>query len=139
MDENTYVLDQYTATKLLQLMFMKELARTADESGKGHIIINSLNPGLCKTSLFRPYPFPFDWLLWALQAVFARDPEMGSRTIVTAALAGEETHGNWMTDCRLHTWPASMKGEEGDKLTKRVWNELLEILEEIQPGITESI
>lgn len=131
------ITDRYSTTKLLQLMVTKNMAEAVDASDRGHVIINALNPGLCKTQLFREFWFPLNLIVQLAFVLLARDAEMGSRTLVTAALAGEETHGNWMTDCRLHLWPTIMKGENGDKLSRRVWEELLEVIEEIQPGVTD--
>lgn len=139
LDAKTYVLEHYNASKLMQLMFMKRLAEGIDASGKGHIIVNSLNPGLCKTGLFRRYTFPLGTLVWLMTTFLGREPEVGSRTLMSAAFAGEETHGKWMTDCRLYEWPTVMVGDAGEKLTGRVWDEITEILEGIQPGVTQLI
>ncbi|KAF7557503.1 hypothetical protein G7046_g6025 [Stylonectria norvegica] len=139
LDENPSVMDRYTTSKLLQLMVLRRLAAAIDASGKGHVLVNGLNPGFCKTELFRQYGFPLNIAVWAFSALLARQPEMGSRTLLSAAVAGEETHGQWMSDCKVAKWPQYMTGEEGEKLTEKVWEELLEVVEEIEPGVTKNI
>lgn len=140
LDTSDNILERYNTSKLMQLMAMKKLAAACGASGKGQVIINSLNPGLCKTQLFRRWEtFPLNLLINAVKNLLGREPEMGSRTLMTAAFAGEETHGEWMTDCRLHARPGLMKGDDGDRLTSKVWEELVAILEGIEPGSTQNI
>ncbi|RSM10955.1 hypothetical protein CEP52_003197 [Fusarium oligoseptatum] len=110
-----------------------------DASGKGHIVINCLHPGFCGTQLFRRFPFPFNLIFKLFTALFARTAEMGSRTLLVAAFAGDDTHGRFMFDAKLHEPPQIMQGDEGEKLTQRVWDELVEILEGIVPGVTNNI
>ena len=132
-------MERYTLSKLLQLMFLEKLAEAIDTSGKGHIIVNAVNPGFCKTQLFRQYAFPMSLGVWFFSAILAREPEMGSRTLLAAAFAGEETHGKYMSDCKVHYVPKIMTGDDGEKLTERVWGELLELIEGIEPGVTQNI
>ncbi|KAK5993201.1 Short chain dehydrogenase atnD [Cladobotryum mycophilum] len=138
-DARFYGPERYGVTKLLQLMVVCKLAAAVDTSGKGHVIVNGLNPGVCKTELFRDVDFAVGFVIWVFSVLFGRTPEMGSRTLMTAAFAGEETHGNWMTNCRLHTWPYSMRGAKGEDTTNRFWDELLDVMEDIEPGVTDNI
>ncbi|PNY24263.1 Retinol dehydrogenase 12 [Tolypocladium capitatum] len=139
LKENKNYRERYNTSKLLQLIFMRRLAEASDASGKGHVLVNALNPGLCNTQLFRSWSFPLSWVLWLVCAVLGRNPEMGSRTLMTAALAGEETHGQWMSSCKLQVWPKVMRGEQGERLADKIWGELAEILEGIEPGAMENI
>ncbi|KAF7535894.1 hypothetical protein G7Z17_g13136 [Cylindrodendrum hubeiense] len=139
LDANPSVMHRYSVTKLLQLMVMKRLGEAVDASGKGHVLVNAMTPGLCRTELYRNWPFPFNLALKAFNILMARSAEMGSRTLVAAAVAGEETHAKWMSDCRLYVWPSSMKGEEGEKVTSKVWEELVNILEDVEPCVKDII
>ncbi|POR33335.1 Retinol dehydrogenase 12 [Tolypocladium paradoxum] len=139
LKENKNYPERYNTTKLLQLIMMHKLAEASDASGKGHVIVNALNPGLCRTQLFRRWSFPLSWILWFLFAVLGREAEMGSRTLMAAALAGEETHGRWMSDCALQIWPKLMEGEQGERLADKVWGELAEVLEGIEPGVMQNV
>lgn len=64
---------------------------------------------------------------------------MGSRTLVAAASAGPETHGMYMVDCKVRDPSAWVRSPQGEKTQAKVWIELLEILEGIQPGIGKNI
>lgn len=115
-------------------MLMRRLAAAVSASG-GHVVVNALNPGLCKTQLFRRVGWPLSWLLWLAVALLARDAEMGSRTLMAAALAGDDTHGQCMSDCKLAAWPAVMRGDAGAALMDRLWHELVAIVDAMEPGI----
>ncbi|KAJ6442471.1 acylase ACY 1 [Purpureocillium lavendulum] len=139
--------DRYNITKLLQLMLMRKLAAASDgddgASGNNQgqhrrrIIINALHPGLCRTQLFRRSFWPLSWAVWLAFALFGRSPEMGSRTLLVAACAGSETHGRWMTDCKTQDWPLVVERDESNRVMDKVWGELAEILEGIEPGVRE--
>ncbi|KOS18362.1 Retinol dehydrogenase 11 [Escovopsis weberi] len=131
--------DRYILTKLLQLMVIQKLAEAVDASGKGHVLINGVNPGLCKTQLFDNMSRIETFAAWVLNAVYGRTAEAGSRTLLAAAFAGEKTHGKWMTNGRKYSLPFVMRGAGKTKLTNRFWDELLGVLEQAEPGITANI
>lgn len=131
--------DRYNATKLIQLIMMRRLAAAVDTSGKGHVIINAVNPGLCSTQLFRRVYFPLNLVFSMLSVIVARTCEMGSRTLMGGIFAGEEMHGKFMSDCREQGCPGMMEGEEGEVLNDRIWGELLLIMEGIEAGVTENL
>ena len=42
------------------------------------------------------------WLIFTIaSAIFARSTEVGSRTVVNGADGGEETHGEYLDDCKV--------------------------------------
>ncbi|PHH81206.1 hypothetical protein CDD80_41 [Ophiocordyceps camponoti-rufipedis] len=131
--------DRYNVTKLLQLMATRELARACDASAKSNVIINALNPGFCDTELFRAVPAPFSLVIRFGLAIFGRTPEMGSRTLMSAAFAGHDTHGRYMTNCRMHSWPSLIDGAEGERLCQRFWRELVQVLDDIDPDVSKNI
>ncbi|KAJ4250567.1 hypothetical protein NW762_011822 [Fusarium torreyae] len=139
LDAQTLVLERYSETKLLQAVFVERLAEDVDVSGQGRIIINAVHPGFCSTELFRNVPFPFSLIFTALIALLSRTPEMGSRALLAGTFAGDELHGKMMFNGELHKMPKTMQGEDGNKLTRQVWEELLELLEGIEPGVTKNI
>lgn len=117
-------------------MAMKELATATDQSDGGRsVIVNGLNPGFCKTQLFRNYPWAVRWIIQGLGLLLARQPEMGARTVIAAASADEETHGRWMLDCKVYEWPKMMQGQEGEQLARKVWREIKEALQRINPEL----
>ncbi|KAH1313957.1 hypothetical protein KXW98_005390 [Aspergillus fumigatus] len=80
------------------------------------------------------------WDSWAtaiLKTLLARSTEVGSRTILAAASAGPESHGAYMRDGKVDNGALSsfVRSEDGQKARKKVWKELVEILQRIQPDI----
>lgn len=124
--------ERYPTSKLLVVLSIRALAPKLQGTG---IILNNLNPGLCHSELGRDS----GWVLWMLKLVLARSTEMGSRTLVAGAAAGEESHGTYMTDGHVAQDALSdfVRSPEGDKAKEQVWSELKMILERIEPGVTK--
>ncbi|KAN0095761.1 putative short-chain dehydrogenase/reductase family protein [Hyaloscypha variabilis] len=131
---------RYEVSKLIQLFCTRELANQLDNSGKsGRIVVSTLNPGFVATAIMREAKWPFTWSLAIMKLLLARTPEEGGRTLVNAAYGGEETHGQYLDDCKLGTVSTFVTSEEGVETQKRLWAELSEILEKIQPEIMGNI
>lgn len=122
--------ERYATSKLLEVFAVREIAPRISDSG---VVLNMLNPGLCHSELARDS----GWGLWMLKLILARSTEVGSRTLLAAAAAGSESHGAYMTNGKVANGALSpfVRSEDGTKAQKKVWNELGEILEKIQPGI----
>ena len=71
-----------------------------EASGKGPVVINSPNPSYCKSGLVREVE---GVMSHAAEKIFARSTEMGSRALVHGVVAGEETHGQYLTNCHVQT------------------------------------
>jgi len=98
------IIDRYEVTKLIQLLCTRELASQLDKSGKsGRITVSTLNPGFVATAIMREAKFPYTIWLWILKKTMSRTPEEGGRTLVNAAYGGDETHGQYLDDCKLGT------------------------------------
>ncbi|KAI9851406.1 MAG: CDP-diacylglycerol--glycerol-3-phosphate 3-phosphatidyltransferase [Thelocarpon superellum] len=74
--------ERYPLSKLLEVFYVRELAARTKTSGKGNVIINCVNPGLCHSSLSREAPF----MLEVMKFFLARSTEHGSRSLVPAPL-----------------------------------------------------
>lgn len=120
------------------LMAFRRLATGLDESDKPHVTINAIHPGFIATSLFREVPWAIRVFFNSVAAVFARSPEHAARTIMEGARA-EDSHGKYYSHCVQWGWPTVMEGEEGEKLTDKVWEELKALLEQVDPGIMTEI
>ena len=70
--------------------------------------------------------------------LIGRTAEEGSRTLVHAAAAGEESHGKYLSECRVKPESSFVRSEEGKVVEEWVWKELVWILEGIRPGVTRS-
>lgn len=133
---------RYQTSKLLEVFVVRQLAQdmTAPSSKtKGSVILNTLNPGFCRTALFRSNTWPAYILIRVMSTLIGRSSEVGSRVLVYAAAAGPETHGKWLDTCEIREPSAYVRSEEGAKVQKRVYEELMGILERIEPGITKNV
>jgi retinol dehydrogenase-12 len=83
--------------------------------------------------------FPLNCFAWFGKAIIGRSTEMGSRTLVAAAGGGEETHGQYMVDCKVKEPGRWVRSEKGKLTGKRVYDELIGLLEGIEPGISKNI
>lgn len=126
--------NRYPTSKLLEVLAIRQIAPKLNGSG---VILNYLNPGLCHSELGREAPF----FLTIMKFFLARTTEVGSRTLVASAAAGPESHGKYMTDAKVDDEALSpfVRSEDGAKASHKVWKELSEILESIQPGVTQNI
>jgi NAD(P)-dependent dehydrogenase (short-subunit alcohol dehydrogenase family) len=92
---------QYGISKLLLEYVLKTVAgRLRNENGTVPVIINTVSPGLCVSSLGRQYTKFFHRLVvWVMYKLFARTTEQGSRSLVSATYQGLESHGRcWRSD-----------------------------------------
>jgi hypothetical protein len=100
------------------------------------VVITMVAPGLCSTGLGRDARTFTKVMHEALRAMMARTAEEGSRTILHGLLVGEEGHGKLLSGCKVkECWvPTWLTNEEGQKLQKGIWDELVSRLESVQPG-----
>lgn len=133
-EKHTDMLERYPTSKLLQVLVLREIVqRLRDDS----VVVNMLNPGLCHSQLAREAGIR----LALMKMVMARTTEVGSRTLVAGAAAGEESHGAYMTDGKVDNSALSdfVRSEEGKEVQEKVWGELTQILEGIKPGVTGNL
>jgi NAD(P)-dependent dehydrogenase (short-subunit alcohol dehydrogenase family) len=88
---------RYPLSKLLVVYMIRELTEQIRASGKPGVILNTPNPSACKSQLMREY----SWIELKLGNSFARTAEMGSRALVNGVLGGEDTHGQYLDDCKV--------------------------------------
>jgi retinol dehydrogenase-12 len=136
-----YLKQRYPTSKLLEVFGVRALA--AEMSSGPHssqkVILNTLNPGFCHSELSRNTS-GLVWLQLYLMKIFvARSTEAGSRALFASTIAGEESHGKYLSDCVVSEPSDFVRSEEGKSTEVRVYEELKGILEGIQPGITKNI
>lgn len=135
--------DRYNVSKVMILMCARELARRLDDAGSGNnpVVVNALNPGMCRSQLFRHTPFPLNWILAVGARIVGRSAEEGARTLVAAAAAGRESHGRYMLDCVVVDGAESplVRSDEGRAVQVRVFDEIMDELEKVQPGIRKIV
>ncbi|PLB52711.1 short-chain dehydrogenase/reductase family protein, partial [Aspergillus steynii IBT 23096] len=131
---------QYGASKLLLEYVLKTVAsRIRNENGTLPVIIKTVSPGFCVSSLGRQYKRFYErWLVWLAQKLFARTTEQGSRSLVSATYQGAESHGKcWRSDGYLDESTALTVGAEGKQFQEKAWVEIMEVLKEQSEGIDE--
>ena len=133
--------ERYSTTKLLDILIVQELAERLDagSAGASPVIVNTANPGLCKSSLFRDVFFIGRVLVAALVFLLGRTGEEGSRALMVAAAGGRETRGKYVDSGMVDSPSPFVLSEEGKGVQKRVWGELMAILEGIEPGVTLNV
>ncbi|KAH7310268.1 short-chain dehydrogenase/reductase-like protein [Rhexocercosporidium sp. MPI-PUGE-AT-0058] len=139
LNDPKYQQDKYNVSKLLEVLTVRELAPSITASGKAKITLNCLTPGFCHSELMRDAPFPLNILAPVAKFFLARTTEVGSRTLVSAAAASEETHGMYLQDLKIKEPSKWVRSEKGKESQKKVYTELLGILEEIEPGVSNNI
>ena len=81
-------------------------------------------------------------LVLRLMRFIQRKTHIGARTLVHASAAGKESHGKYLSDCRVYPLNpverADLK-DEAEVLQGRVWEELVRKLERLEPGVTRVI
>lgn len=92
--------DRYGASKLLEHIAARELAALVPVSESG-VIINVVDPGMCKTNLTRNVTLFARFKGWLAKVAMGRTPEMGSRTLIHGIAATEESHGKYLTACEI--------------------------------------
>jgi len=129
--------DRYNVSKLLQILLARQLAEEVGPPGP--VIVNTINPSLCKTTLFRYAPSILMFIVSIFLFFLGRTAEMGSRTLMAAAFGGEDTHGKYLDSCEIYDPSRYVLSEEGRKMRQKLMGELLDILEGVQPGISGSL
>ncbi|KAJ3243651.1 hypothetical protein HDU78_000264 [Chytriomyces hyalinus] len=127
---------RYNVTKLMQVFIARELAQRVNCD---RVIVNFLNPGLCHSNLTSTAKGWGSFMVETLKYWIGRTTEVGSRTLVHALSAGKESHGQYLSDCKVEPPAVFVTSDEGVKVQKRLWEELTEILENVRPGILKNI
>ncbi|KAK2759759.1 hypothetical protein FQN54_002493 [Arachnomyces sp. PD_36] len=122
---------QYSASKLLIEFGMRHIAEhTKDSDGNIQVIVSSVCPGFCSSSLGRCFDRSYEVYLGAVFfAIFANPAEVGGRTLVSAAGHGVDSHGKTrLEDHYPDISDLFVESKEGRELGDKVWQEILEEL-----------
>ncbi|KKP02612.1 short-chain dehydrogenase [Trichoderma harzianum] len=132
--------NRYNVSKLFEHFAVREMASLKPVSETG-IIVNLVDPGLCKTEFIHEQSAFTRFKAWCAKLIMGRSPEMGSRTLIHGIAADEESHGKYLTACEIREEhiPEWVTNEAGQVLQKQIWAELLEKLEKIQPGVVTAV
>ncbi|KAI6116357.1 short-chain dehydrogenase [Pisolithus sp. B1] len=125
--------ERYCVSKLFSMMFVRELEARLPYPTP--VIVCAVDPGLCYTRMLLKSPAKS--LTW-----FSRTPEVGSRTLLHAAIGdeGRAMHGRYMSSCKVGAESTYIASPEGKEFSQRLWNETIQLLSQIDsrvPEITE--
>lgn len=86
----------------MELFLVRELAGQTSKSAKSNqVVISILNPGAVATDIVRDGGAFVRAYSRVAQKMFCRTAEEGSRTLVHAAEGAEDTHGQYLDDCKI--------------------------------------
>ncbi|KPM35840.1 hypothetical protein AK830_g10727 [Neonectria ditissima] len=127
---------RYSVSNLYKIMIVRELAKVFPYTETG-VVINLLSPGLCNTGLARNSTLIFRLQFRIFNALIGRTAEMGSRTILHAMQAGPESHGRYISDCKVKEYCVVdwVQNDIGQRAQERTWKQFLERVEAIEPGL----
>ena len=124
-EKKYFIMSQYENTKLMNVLFVKELSRRLQGTG---ITVNALHPGVVKTKIGSKSKNLFFGMAWQTFSVLAGiSEERGAATSVYLASSEDVkgVTGQYFSDCRpAKTNPIA----EDETVAKRLWEETERIL-----------
>ncbi|KAJ0339299.1 hypothetical protein COL922a_004563 [Colletotrichum nupharicola] len=131
---------RYALTKLVEECAVRQFAAQIPVDRTG-VVITMVAPGLCTTGLGRDARTFTKIMHETVRAMMARTAEVGSRTILHGLMVGEDGHGKLLSGCKIKEFwvPDWFCNDEGQRLQKAIWNELVTKLEQVQPGCISQI
>ncbi|CAF9929802.1 MAG: hypothetical protein GOMPHAMPRED_005500 [Gomphillus americanus] len=130
---------RYSVTKLLELFYVRELAKDLDINTQG-VVVNIANPGMCYSDFGRDMGFVARSFLATVRWFIARATPDGARTLVWPSTAGVAGHGKYSLDCEFSERAVSrfVRSEDGAKLQKTLYDGINTRLEKARPGIVKA-
>ncbi|PVH77370.1 NAD(P)-binding protein [Cadophora sp. DSE1049] len=140
-NNQSYIDDRYNTSKLLEVLLVRSISAAMKQGPNAStpVILNTVNPGLCHSELDKDVEGMAGYFLTFAKALIARTTEVGGRTLVHSCAAGPESDGQYMSECKVKEPSPFVRSKEGAAAQERVHKELMAILEQIQPGITNNI
>lgn len=130
------ILSRYNISKALEILFVRELVKHTQQPP----IITMVNPGLCWSEFQRNMTGAVEaFVRTLLMYPLARTTEVGSRTLLAGISTGSESHGEYMADGANQEVAPWVRAPDGQKTQKKVYDQLLAVLEDIEPGISKNI
>lgn len=130
--------NRYVLSKMMLTLGVRDLASRTDASLNGsssRVVINDVNPGWCRTELFRNEDGGFGGRIGL--RMIGRNGEVGARTITHAASAGEDTHGKFLSECQVKPESDFVRSEAGQQVQERLGTELRVLTDDIQASETK--
>lgn len=124
---------RYVLSKTILHAVLPHLASRASRPGRHEqVIVNWLNPGWCTSEIAR-HKVAAGARQRVMFTFFGRTTEQGSRALVHAIVAGKETHGSYLSECRAKPQAEFLRSQEGVDIGQRLWEELMVRIDRISP------
>ncbi|KAK6521231.1 hypothetical protein TWF506_001456 [Arthrobotrys conoides] len=123
-------MDRYNVSKLLLTGFTNELASKIDSS---QVVVNSMCPGLVATNFDTNSPWYLKYLMKGVRSLMARTPSEGARALTLAAITGTEGNGKYYSDGKETPSAALLLTEDGKAFQKKLWDQTLERIQQLDP------
>lgn len=127
----------------MQILLTRELVSRINASNfpSPSVTINLVNPGLCVSALAVRNESSLGVRVFQIlmYAAFARNTEVGSRTLVLAACAGPASHGEYMSDWHNQDVEPWIYEDIGKRAQKKVFEQTMKIIEQRKPGLGDAI
>jgi retinol dehydrogenase-12 len=125
---------RYPLSKLIVHQVFTELVKHLPApSSSRQVIVNLINPGWCATELGRSKEQAF--FEHTCFKLIGRTSEEGSRTLVHAVTAGQETHGQYLSECGVAPQSDYMRSERGGRNGKKLFDEVLDRMQKIDSDV----
>ncbi|KAI0972453.1 NAD(P)-binding protein [Xylaria arbuscula] len=120
-------MDRYNATKLLNVLWMRELSTRAGDN----VIINAVNPGFCQSSLHRTDPSGSSFV-----KLIGWTASQGGHCLTDAATQHlSDGHGAYISEQTVKSPSPFVLSAEGKAAQTKIWTETIQLLREEAPGI----
>ncbi|KIJ53207.1 hypothetical protein M422DRAFT_64730 [Sphaerobolus stellatus SS14] len=131
----TGMANRYFLSKLLNILLFRALVTHL--ASPSPLTVTAVHPGVAKSSLLRDAPWIVLIIVDALYAIFARSSEMASRTLLWAALGGENSvvHSRYLDSCRVDEENDWVLGEQGHIMQDNLWEETIRTLKKVNPRV----
>ncbi|KAJ6598434.1 hypothetical protein DFH09DRAFT_1131771 [Mycena vulgaris] len=132
---------RYALTKLLNIFFVRALnTRLAPTTP---LIVDAVSPGYCYSELRRSFSGVRAVVDFVMERLLASSAEVGSRQLVWAALAHQENpeklRGEYIGLSQIEEVGDFALSAEGLKVQDRIWDEMVEILGQVDPRVTSTV
>lgn len=114
---------------LSKLIVMMGVRRMVEDINPKEVIVNCPNPGWCKTPLFKTDDGGAAGRF--MLRLMGRTAEIGARCFTSAAVAGPETHGQYLSECQVKRVSSWLRTQEGTEVEAKVYTDLMRVLKDI--------
>ncbi|KAI0381179.1 NAD(P)-binding protein [Hypomontagnella monticulosa] len=119
-------MDRYNVTKLLNVLWMRELSTRAGEN----VVINAVNPGFCRTSLHRSHPGGASFA-----NMIGWTAAQGGHCLTDAATQHPNARGAYISEQTVKSPSPFVLSKEGQSAQVKIWNETIELLTREGPSV----